>query len=60
MQLMPCGVCGAPVSIEANACPQCGQPTLVGKQAQGQPIAIVLVVIGALVTVGAFYNMCAH
>jgi hypothetical protein len=46
------------VSVEANACPRCGQPTMLGKQAQSRTIALVFVVIGAVISIGVFVDMC--
>lgn len=60
MGLVPCRGCGVPVSVEAAACPRCGQPTMVGKQAQGRTIALVIVVVVALASVGMMFNACAR
>jgi hypothetical protein len=46
------------VSVEAMACPQCGQPTLLGKQKPGPIVAIIIVALGALVFAGLFLDVC--
>jgi hypothetical protein len=58
MQIVPCRGCSSPVSVEALACPHCGQPTMLGKQKRSTLAVVLIVGVGTLVFYGMFFDVC--
>jgi hypothetical protein len=57
MPLIECPACGRQISVEADACPQCGHPNRLKPQGLAWPFAIIATVIHAVLAFVLFFGL---